>query len=156
MSYLDVPIQLRWSDVDVYGHVNNVATLALVEQARVSFFAQARYGEHHLPQLQHVEPDMPQVFLTGQAIEYRHPIRLRLESVLVRLWVTRVGAADFELGFEIRQTVDGDPAVVCAHGLNGLVLVDPQNGRPMRLSSDDTALLQQYLGAAPHLRRLGR
>ena len=29
---------MRWSDMDAYGHVNNTAYLAYLEQARVSMF----------------------------------------------------------------------------------------------------------------------
>ncbi|AAT89120.1 conserved hypothetical protein [Leifsonia xyli subsp. xyli str. CTCB07] len=35
---LHVPIKLRWSDLDAYGHVNNAEMLRLLEQARIEAF----------------------------------------------------------------------------------------------------------------------
>ena len=35
---LHVPIKLRWSDLDAYGHVNNAAMLTLLEESRISVF----------------------------------------------------------------------------------------------------------------------
>jgi len=33
---IHVPIKLRWSDLDAYGHVNNAAMLTLLEESRIS------------------------------------------------------------------------------------------------------------------------
>src|SRR5690349_21275631 len=38
MARLRVPVQLRWSDMDAYGHVNNVELLRLLEEARIEAF----------------------------------------------------------------------------------------------------------------------
>jgi acyl-CoA thioester hydrolase len=38
MTRLQVPVQLRWSDMDAYGHVNNVELLRLLEEARIEAF----------------------------------------------------------------------------------------------------------------------
>lgn len=35
---LHVPIKLRWSDLDAYGHVNNAEMLRLLEEARIEAF----------------------------------------------------------------------------------------------------------------------
>ena len=38
MTRLHVPIQLRWGDLDAYGHVNNAEMLRLLEEARIQTF----------------------------------------------------------------------------------------------------------------------
>ena len=38
MARLTVPVKLRWSDIDGYGHVNNAAMLTLLEEARIAAF----------------------------------------------------------------------------------------------------------------------
>ena len=38
MARLRVPVQLRWSDVDGYAHVNNVAMLTILEESRIEAF----------------------------------------------------------------------------------------------------------------------
>ena len=35
---LAVPVTVRWSDLDAYGHVNNASLLTLLEEARVAAF----------------------------------------------------------------------------------------------------------------------
>ncbi len=35
---LEVPVQVRWSDLDAYGHVNNASLLTLLEEARIAAF----------------------------------------------------------------------------------------------------------------------
>ena len=38
MTRLEIPVQLRWSDMDAYQHVNNVEMLRLLEEARIEAF----------------------------------------------------------------------------------------------------------------------
>lgn len=38
MTRLHVPVPVRWADLDAYGHVNNVAVLRLLEEARIAAF----------------------------------------------------------------------------------------------------------------------
>ena len=38
MTTIEIPVQLRWSDMDAYGHVNNVEMLRLLEEARIEAF----------------------------------------------------------------------------------------------------------------------
>lgn len=38
MTRLFVPVQLRWSDLDAYGHVNNVEMFRILEEARITAF----------------------------------------------------------------------------------------------------------------------
>ena len=41
MTRLHMPVPLRWGDLDAYGHINNVETLRLIEEARVRSFWRA-------------------------------------------------------------------------------------------------------------------
>src|SRR5699024_8939610 len=36
----DVPVPVRWTDLDAYGHVNNAAMVRLLEEARIAAFWQ--------------------------------------------------------------------------------------------------------------------
>jgi acyl-CoA thioester hydrolase len=38
VTRLFVPVQLRWSDLDAYGHVNNVEMFRILEEARITAF----------------------------------------------------------------------------------------------------------------------
>lgn len=38
MARITVPVRMRWSDIDGYGHVNNAALFTLLEEARIATF----------------------------------------------------------------------------------------------------------------------
>ena len=44
MARIEVPVQLRWSDMDAYAHVNNVEMLRLLEEARVALSPGSAFG----------------------------------------------------------------------------------------------------------------
>ena len=79
---LRVQVPLRWSDMDAYGHVNNVQFLRLLEDARVIGFREW-FGE---------APTMLDegVVVARHEIEYRAPLSYRLRAIEVDMWVTRV------------------------------------------------------------------
>ncbi len=90
-----VEVPLRWSDMDAYGHVNNVQYLRLLEDARVIGFREWF-------------PDRPTmldegIVVTRHAIEYRAPLTYRAAPVEVDMWVTRVHGAGFDLGYTVRD-----------------------------------------------------
>ncbi|KAB1658381.1 acyl-CoA thioesterase [Pseudoclavibacter sp. CFCC 11306] len=147
---LHLSVPLRWSDADAYGHINNVAVLALVEQARVLFFAQAECDDETLPRLDGENLGRSPIFLTGQRIEYRLPLRLELEPVRIDMWVSHIGAADCELSYQIRQQAESPIAAV---GLNGLVFMNPETGHPRRLTGGERQVLTSLLGEQVRLRR---
>ncbi len=90
-----VEVPLRWSDMDAYGHVNNVQYLRLLEDARVIGF---RTWFPDRPTL--VEEG---IVVTRHAIEYRAPLTYRPAPVEVDMWVTRVHGAGFDLGYVVRD-----------------------------------------------------
>ena len=67
MTRLHVPIQLRWGDLDAYGHVNNAEMLHLLEEARIAAFwteddgtRRRRDGRaRRAPRIRNAHPDRP-------------------------------------------------------------------------------------------------
>ena len=94
--------------MDAYGHVNNVQFLRLLEDARVVAFAAA--GSDHGGTM--VDTGL---LVAGQRIEYLEPLVYRTAPVAIDLWVTRLSAASFDLGYEVLDDAD-TPAGVTAHG----------------------------------------
>ncbi|QKE85371.1 thioesterase family protein [Arthrobacter sp. NEB 688] len=142
-----VEVPLRWSDMDAYGHVNNVQYLRLLEDARVIGFREWF-------------PDRPTLLDEGivvsrHAIEYRAPLTYRPEPVEVDMWVTRVHGAGFDLGYLVR-----DPAAVgdaeYAVAETGLVLYDFASARPRRLEPAARAALAVHVGEPVSFRWGGR
>ncbi|MDT0377648.1 thioesterase family protein [Streptomyces sp. DSM 42041] len=136
---------LRWSDMDAFGHVNNVVFLRYLEEARIDFmFRLARKADSG-------------AFTGGSVvarheIDYLRPLVHRHEPVTVETWVTKVGAASATLAYEIK-----DDATVFVRASTVVVPYDLERERPRRLSSEEKSFLEEYFDdsagpAAPGLR----
>ena len=115
---LHVPIKLRWSDLDAYGHVNNAAMLTLLEESRISVFWQG-----------------DTLTLIGrQEVEYLAPIPYVREPLDVQLWIGRMGGASLDVCYEVCSPQGSDPHVVYARAASAIVLVDSATMRPRRMT----------------------
>src|SRR4051794_41912824 len=85
---------LRWSDMDAYGHVNNVQFLRLLEDARVVAFAAAGSDEGGSV----VETGL---LVARSQIEYLQPLAYRTVPIAIDLWLTDLQTASFDLGYEV-------------------------------------------------------
>nr|WP_269809880.1 thioesterase family protein [Kineosporia rhizophila] len=140
-------VPLRWSDSDVYGHVNNVMLLRLLEEARVSA----------------LEPDFLEgglsagagtgLLVARQEIEYFVPLTWRAAPVAIDLWVTRIGASDFELGYEVLEEGPEGPPVVYARAETTLFAFDLAAQRPRRLAELERKKLLEWLDEPIRWRR---
>jgi len=142
-----VQVPMRWSDMDAYGHVNNVQYLRLLEDARVIGFRE------WFPN----RPTMLDegIVVTRHAIEYRAPLTYRAAPVEVDMWVTRVHGAGFDLGYTVRdpETVG---QLVYAIAETGLALYDFATARPRRLAPQERVQLGVHTGDAVSFRWGGR
>lgn len=137
MSRIHVPITLRWSDLDAYGHVNNAEMLRLLEEARIRvFWADAAAGEDAAPTaVIHGGPGADTITLiAGQQIEYLLPVPYLRQPLDVQLWIGRLGGASIEICYEVCSPVSVDDQVVYTRAATTLVLVDAATQRPRRLS----------------------
>lgn len=140
---------MRWSDIDAYGHVNNVVYLAYLQEARVDmlFLHARRHGAEELAQ---------GVVVARNEIDYRVPLHFRAEPVRVETWVSRLGNASFTLGYEVVDVDAGGTRTTYAVAGSVLVPFDLAAGRPRRLTAQERAVLQAFLDpAGPVPRRRG-
>ncbi|EST21582.1 hypothetical protein N566_27375 [Streptomycetaceae bacterium MP113-05] len=136
---------LRWSDMDAFGHVNNVVFLRYLEEARIDFmFRLARRADSGA--------------FTGGSVVARHevdylrPLVHRHEPVTVETWVTKAGAASTTLTYEIK-----DAGTVYVRAKTVVVPYDLVKERPRRLTPEERSFLEEYFDdtagpAAPGLR----
>jgi acyl-CoA thioester hydrolase len=110
-------LHVRFSDVDVYRHVNNVKYLEYYQEARIAMMQ--RRGAW--------APDEGPAGLVvaRMEVDYRRPILLRPEPYRVESWVARVGRTSFTVGAEI---LDGNELLSRSRSV--LVAFDPATGRP--------------------------
>lgn len=143
MTRTTVPVHVRWSDIDGYGHVNNAAMLTLLEDARI-----AAFWSHDLPdegarstQVLAAGPGAASVTLVArQEIEYLAPLPYSQRPVLVDLWIGRIGGASLDVCYEVNG-----PQGVCARAMSSMVMVDAASGSPRRLTETERAALATLL-----------
>jgi acyl-CoA thioester hydrolase len=114
--------------MDAYGHVNNTAYLAYLEQARVSMFFD-RYDA---------------TFSGGTVVKhheitYLRPVVYHPEPLRLELWVDQVRAASFRVLYDV---YDGD--TLAAQASTTLVTFDFQTDRPRRITPDERSILLGY------------
>lgn len=132
-------VPMRWSDMDAYGHVNNVQFLTYLEEARIDMLrALARETGHADAQDQVASG----VLVAHSAIHYLRPLVHRHAPVPIDVWVTKVGGASFHLAYEVH---DEDGTVVYARASSVMVPYDFDRGRPRRLGADERGFLGRYL-----------
>ena len=142
-----VQVPLRWSDMDAYGHVNNVQFLRLLEDARV-----VGIREWFLDRPSMLDEG---IVVSRHVIEYRAPLTYRPAPVEVDMWVTSVHGAGFDLGYVVRDPEDvGEQVYAVAE--TGLVLYDFSTSRPRRLGPEVRAGLAEHAEDAVRFRWAGR
>jgi acyl-CoA thioester hydrolase len=123
---------LRWSDMDSFGHVNNVIFLRYLEEARIDFmFRLARQADSG-------------AFTGGSVvarheIDYLRPLVHRHTPVTVELWVAKVGGASVTVAYEVK-----DPEQVYVRAATVVVPYDLQAGRPRRITEEERRFLAHY------------
>ncbi|WP_159622193.1 acyl-CoA thioesterase [Ruania rhizosphaerae] len=149
MARVRVPVPVRWSDLDAYGHVNNAAMLTLLEEARIATFwtnGQVASGTNVLAG----GPEASSYTLVArQEIEYLAPLGHSHEPVVVELWIGRIGEASLEVCYELLSP----RGEVAAKAATSIVMVDAATGRPRRLSDEERAALAPLVEDPVEFRR---
>jgi acyl-CoA thioester hydrolase len=130
-------VAMRWSDMDAYGHVNNVQFLTYVEEARVEMF-------QSVP-LSGVDQVAAGILVAASDIKYLRPLLHRHAPVPIDVWVTKIGAAYFSLGYQVYD----QGGVVYATASSTMVPYDFAASRPRRLSPQEKTWLQAFLEEPP-------
>ncbi|MDM7887007.1 thioesterase family protein [Curtobacterium sp. RHCJP20] len=159
MARLHVPVRIRWSDIDAYGHVNNSAMLRLLEEARIAGF----WG--HDPADVAPEDDLSDPIIDGrpgsgtmtviaaQRLEYLASIPYLRRPLDVQMWIGRIGGASIDVSYEIWSPVGVEPLVLYTRATTALVMVDAVTNRPRRLSEAERAACAPFVEPAVQFSR---
>jgi acyl-CoA thioester hydrolase len=124
---------MRWSDMDAYGHVNNVVHLQYFEMARVAlFFERASLEERTGLRRGTV--------VAAHDIRYKLPVVYSARPLDVQIWVSGVRAASFTCHYEVF-----DHERLAVTGSTLLVPFDFTINRPRRLSPDEKEFLARWV-----------
>ena len=129
--------RVRWSDIDSYGHVNNVKYVEYFQEARILFVREALKSED--------VADLGSFVVARVDVDYRRPLEFRTDPVWVRTWVTRIGRSSFEL-----QAAVCDEAGVYATSRAIDVGFDRRTGHARPLTAAERRALEPRLVPAAH------
>jgi len=152
---LHIPISLRWSDLDAYGHVNNAAMFGLLEEARIHAFwasddAHDGKSEETAPATQIFRggPDSGTIILIArQQAEYLAPIPYLRDPLDVEMWVGALGGASMDVCYEVYSPSGVTPRVLFARALTTVVVVDAAEQKPRRITDDERAVIDSIVDA---------
>jgi len=128
-------VRVRWSDIDMYQHVNHATMVTILEEARVDFLQEPFAG------------DIATIGLLIHEVRvlYKGQLRLVDSPLQVTMWTKRLRAVDFTLGYEVRSVQDAPdsrPAVIAE---TQLAAVHIEEQRLVRLSPAHRDYLQRWL-----------
>ncbi len=131
-------IQMRYSDTDMMGHINNAAYAQFLEIARMEFLAALLPAGTPLPGAQYPETQRLTLVLAKLELNYRREVLLS-QVVEVLTLPSRVGNSSWDYAFQI--VADG---VMSSDGSSVQVHLDPVTRRPAPLPE----VLRERLTAA--------
>src|SRR3954467_5099234 len=85
---------MRWSDMDAYQHINNVAFLGYFEMARVNLFFEHPTHDHRTGMRRGL-------VVASHEIAYKRSVEYDAEPLEVQIWVFAVRAASFLCHYEL-------------------------------------------------------
>ena len=128
-------VPVRWSDIDMYQHINHATMVTILEEARVPFLKDAFA----------VEITTIGLLIADVRVTYKGQLRLVDSPLQVTIWVKRLRAVDFTLGYAVRSAnaeSESKPAVIAETQLAAFH-IDEQ--RLVRLAPHHREYLQRWL-----------
>lgn len=135
MADFTTGVRVRWSDIDMYQHINHATMVTILEEARVDFLR---------------EPFADDIETIGLLIHevqvlYKGQLRLADSPLQVTMWTKRCRAVDFTIGYEVRPVdapPDSKPSVIAE---TQLAAVHIEEQRLVRLSPKHREFLHRWL-----------
>lgn len=147
MTAIQVPIPIRWVDIDAYSHVNNAAMLTLLEEARIAVFWRGYGLKERVPSFG--SDGKTGTFIARQEIEYLKPVMLRDEPIPIAMWVSHIGSASVVVDYTVPAADDS----VAVKARTVVVFVDLKTEKPRRLTDDERQALEAMTDEPLEFRR---
>lgn len=122
--------EIRFSDIDAMGHVNNATYLTYFEQARIHFFNQL-LGEWDWEKVG--------ILLARNEVNYKQPIFYK-DKVQIHTRVSKVGGKSLEMEYSIIKA-EREGEVLCTDGKSVLVCFDYQSQKTISVPDSWRELL---------------
>lgn len=130
---------VRWSDQDLYHHVNHARMITLIEEARIPWLF-----EEGLPTATLVAGAV----MTDLEVKYRGQVKHADGPVRIRMWCEKVGGALFVARHEVRGRTTPDSAPAAVECTARIAAFDLATQRPRRLSPAERGYLSEFVHKA--------
>lgn len=136
---------VRWADMDMLKHINNVTYVDYLQEARIDMFT-----AH--PEFRGGEDLGEGVVVVGHQLEFVAPLSFRGRPVTIDSWITEVRAASFTMAYEVYDPEPGDRGVdgrrVYLRASSVLAPYVFGSERPRRITDTEREVLTRYLEPA--------
>ena len=128
------PIQIRFKDIDLLGHVNNANHFTYLEYARVKYFdelagTKINWNENGL-------------ILAKATLDYKLPILIH-DKVFVYTKCSRIGNKSFDLSYSIIKDENGKE-IILAEAMTVLVCYDYKKNQSISIPEEWKKKLQDF------------
>ena len=132
-NLFEIPLEIRFRDLDALGHVNNAVYFTYFEEGRKGLFFSFSKTE---------DPSAFGFILARIECDYVKPIKLN-SKVILQMWVSDVGRKSFKLAYKIVNAADEND--VYAKGESVQVCFDYKAGKSTEVPEDLREWLNTYL-----------
>ncbi|MEV0293962.1 thioesterase family protein [Nocardia sp. NPDC050710] len=128
-------VEVRWSDMDVFQHVNHARMVTLLEEARIPWLFDG----------QPTSTLREGCVLADLRVRYRGQLRHDDTPLDIAMWIEQLRAVDFTVGYEVRANgaaLDSPPAVIAS---TQIAAFDIQTQRLRRLTDTERDYLAEWM-----------
>ena len=125
---------MRWSDIDMYQHVNHAVMVTILEEARVVFLKQAFA----------VDVATTGLLIAEVKVGYKGQLRLTDSPLQVTMWIKRLRAVDFTIGYEVRSVHAAPDSRAAVVAETQLAAFDIEEQKLVRLAPHHREFLERW------------
>ncbi|TQK75978.1 acyl-CoA thioesterase [Rarobacter incanus] len=135
-------MRVRWSDVDLFGHVNNGAFLRYLDDARFALFPNMGVDASGAM-------TASLLVVVKHEIDYVSPLTFRQQPFVVSVWVPRIGTSSVDFAYEIMD--EGSAGTTYLRARSRMVQLDHASRAPRAFTAEERAAFEQFCGDVPQL-----
>ena len=124
-------VDIRFSDIDVMGHVNNATYFTYAEQARIHFFHQLVGDQWNW--------NKQGILVARNEMDYKLPIHFN-DAIDIHVYCKHIGNKSYTMGYRYMRGEE-----LCATGASVLVCFDYEERCTMEVPERWRALLSQLM-----------
>jgi acyl-CoA thioester hydrolase len=132
----EYPLQVRWSDSDRLGHVNNTRFVEYLQEARVHFFEKCMVG---------CTGDRGATVVRKLTVDFLRPLFDGSGPLAIEVSISRIGTTSFG----VRHLVRDAEGALCADAEAVMVMFDLSSQSPRAISVAERAAFTEYLRDVP-------